>query len=287
MAMVVSHRSKSPNDTMEADIAFAINSLGLKCGGGSNTERLVKYARIVELMTMARKGFKITRPLEADIKIADVSATEVATNAGIPTVGVTVRLENGVTFQGATPLGTSAGTDEAIHLVDSVIEQCDAVSKHGDLFEPGALPKTYKFRKAVTANAVAAKNDEALSELWQRAQRYNGKGCLNAAENVETYISPMFVGKTLAEIGSLTDVDTQLLAKEIEVAGERGKLDAGASAEDKIAAAQRKANLGMNAILSASLALGRLIASRDGVELSDVLRELEGNVDREALYGVK
>ena len=45
LALVVSHRSKSPNEVMEADIAFAVGALGLKCGGGANTERLVKYGR--------------------------------------------------------------------------------------------------------------------------------------------------------------------------------------------------------------------------------------------------
>ena len=79
---------------------------------------------------MAQKGFTITRPLAGDMKIADITAREEATNAGIPTVGVTVRLENGVTFGGATPLGTSAGTDEAIHLIDSTVEKCAATDKH-------------------------------------------------------------------------------------------------------------------------------------------------------------
>jgi hypothetical protein len=49
---------------------------------------------------------------------------------------------------------------------------------------------------------------------------------------------------------------------------------------------QRKANLGMNAVLSISLALGRLIAAREGVELPDVLREMEPIIDRDHLYGV-
>jgi len=285
-AMVVSHRSKSPNDTMEADIAFAINAMGMKCGGGSNTERLVKYARIVELMTMAQKGFKITRPLEGDLKIADISATEVATNAGIPTVGVTVRLENGVSFQGGTPLGTSAGTDEAIHLVDSTIEKCAATDKHADLFDADPVLKTFKFKKEVNNDTIQARNDEELSELWRRAQRYDGKGCLNAAENVEKYIAPLFVGKQLAEIGTLVDVDKQLLDLERKLAIERGKLAENAAPEEQIAVMQRKANLGMNAILSTSLALGRLIAARDGVELSDTLRDLEGKIDREVLYSV-
>ena len=74
LALVVSHRSKSPNEVMEADISFAVGALGLKCGGGANTERLVKYGRIVELMEMAKKGTKITRRLDPDLIIADISA---------------------------------------------------------------------------------------------------------------------------------------------------------------------------------------------------------------------
>ena len=63
LALVVSHRSKSPNEVMEADIAFAVGALGLKCGGGSNTERLIKYGRIVELIHMAKKGVRSSRGL--------------------------------------------------------------------------------------------------------------------------------------------------------------------------------------------------------------------------------
>ncbi|RKZ29131.1 hypothetical protein DRQ36_09295, partial [bacterium] len=130
LALVVSHRSKSPNDVMEADIGFAVDALALKCGGGSNTERLIKYGRIVELMRLAGKGIEISTPLDAGIRIMDISAREEPTNAGIPTVGVTVRLENGLAFGGATPLGTSAGTDEALHLIDSVIEKSEITEKY-------------------------------------------------------------------------------------------------------------------------------------------------------------
>ncbi len=287
IALVVSHRSKSPNDTMEADIGFAVDALALKCGGGSNTERLIKYARITELMGMAQKGFKVTRPLESDLKIADLFACEEATNAGIPTVGVIVRLDNGVTFRGATPLGTSAGTDEAIHLVDSIIEKCDATDRHAELFDADPVAKTLKFKKSVNNDAIRATNDEELVELWRRSQRYNGKGCLNAVDNVEKHIAPLFVGKTLAEVGSLVDVDSAMLALERTIAVERGKLLESSSADEQIAVMQRKANMGMNAILSASLAMGRLIAARDGAELSDILGDLEGKIDRDALYGIK
>ncbi len=95
------------------------------------------------------------------------------------------------------------------------------------------------------------------------------------------------MGKQLSKIGGLVDIDTQLLDLEAKIAVERTKLAENPSAEDRIAIAQRKANIGMNSILSTSLAMGRLIAARDGVELSDILRELEGKIDREALYGVK
>lgn len=285
--LVVSHRSKSPNDPMEADIAFAVGAMGMKCGGGANTERLVKYARIVELMAMAQKGFKITRPLPGDMKIADISAREEATNAGIPTVGVIVRLENGVSFHGATPLGTSAGSDEAIHLIDSTIEKCASTEKYPELFDEDTTFKTYKFKKGLTNDDIEAKHDDELTELWRRARRYDGKGCLNAVDNVEKLIAPLFLGKTLSEIGTLVDVDRQMLELEFKIAVERGKVSADADKETKIAVEQRKANLGMNAILSVSLAMGRLIAARDGVELSDILKELEGKIDRDLLYGVK
>ena len=284
--LVVSHRSKSPNDSMEADIAFAVDALAMKCGGGANTERLIKYGRIVELMRMAQRGFSITRPVPADMKIADMMASEVATNAGIPTVGVSVRLENGYVFLGATPLGTSAGSDEAIHLVDSIIEKGPATDKHPDLFESKDAGRTFRFKKDLTNDLIAAKSDRELSELWRRAQRYAGKGCLNAADNVEKYIAPLFVGKTLAEVGSLADVDRQMLAMELDLAQRRGKIATSASVDEKVHTMQRKANLGMNAILSVSLAMGRLIAARDGAELSDILRAMEGKIDRRCLYGV-
>jgi len=43
----------------------------------------------------------------------------------------------------------------------------------------------------------------------------------------------------------------------------------------------------MNAVLSLSLALGRLVAARDGRELPDILHELETTIDRDYLYGIK
>ena len=285
LALVVSHRSKSPNEVMEADISFAVGALGLKCGGGANTERLVKYGRIVELMEMAKKGTKITRRLDPDLIIADIAAHEEPTNAGIPTVGVVVMLENGMKFSAATPLGTSAGTDEAIHLVDSIIETSPLTRKFPNYFVFNEKEKTYRFVPNLKADAIAKENRE-LADLWMRSKRYGGKGCLNAVANVTEVLAPRFLGQRISALGSLADIDRELLLLELDLAIKRGKIAPNASAEEKIQVMQRKANLGMNAVLSLSLALGRLVAARDGMELPDVLRGMESTIDRNYLYGI-
>lgn len=286
LALVVSHRSKSPNEVMEADISFAVGALGLKCGGGANTERLVKYGRIVELMEMAKKGIRPTRKIDPDTIIVDISAHEEPTNAGIPTVGVVIMLDNGMKFSAATPLGTSAGTDEAIHLVDSIIEESPLTRKYPQYFIAKEKEKTYRFKSDIDAEAIAKENGE-LASLWVRAKRYNGKGCLNAVDGVEQVIAPCFLGQKVSSLGSLVDLDRTLLMLELDLATKRGKISPDARPEEKVQIMQRKANLGMNAVLSMSLALGRLIAARDCKELPDVLRILELVIDRDYLYGLK
>jgi enolase len=286
LALVVSHRSKSPNEVMEADISFAVGALGLKCGGGANTERLVKYGRIVELMEMAKKGVHATRKLDPDLIIADISAHEEPTNAGIPTVGVVVMLDNGMKFSAATPLGTSAGTDEAIHLIDSVIQASPLTRKYPQYFVYKEKEKTYRFAPDVKGDVITKENRE-LADLWVRAKRYGGKGCLNAVANVIEVVAPRFLGQKISSLGTLIDIDRELLLMELDLAVKRGKIAPNASAEEKIQIMQRKANLGMNAVLSLSLALGRLIAARDGRELPEILHELEPVIDRDYLYGIK
>jgi enolase len=286
LALVVSHRSKSPNEVMEADISFAIGALGLKCGGGANTERLVKYSRIVELIELAQKGLKITRKLDPDLVVADISAHEEPTNAGIPTVGVVVMLDNGMKFTAATPLGTSAGTDEAIHLVDSIIEANPLTRKFPNYFVYKEKEKTYRFSDSARAETIT-KEDPELAELWMRAKRYGGKGCLNAVANVTEVVAPRFLGQKISALGTVPDIDRELLLLELDLAIKRGKIGSDASPEERIAVMQRKANLGMNAVLSLSLALGRLIAARDGKELPEVLRDMEPAIDRDYLYGIK
>ena len=310
--LVVSHRSKSPNDPFEAEISTAMNALGLKAGGGANTERLQKYGRVMEILALAQAGQKEISDeqrsaVEADLKdlirtltgrddvdlapnAADVDitsllmkllaieamdGTEEATNAGIPSAAATLFLGRSgiIRFKGSTPLGTSAGVDEAIHYVDSIIEPSDITRRHPGLFED-AGDGTFRFKSGVDAAAVRTANDQELLALWNRAQRYDGKGCLEAVEHIETALAGAFAGKKLGELGSLLEVDRQLLALERQQAIEAGRLSESAGAEEQVHAMQRKGVLGMNAILSVSLALGRAIAAREGRELWQLIREM-------------
>ena len=277
LALVISHRSKSPNEVMEADIAFAVGAMGLKCGGGSNTERLIKYGRIVELIDMAQRGKRATRRLDADLVISDITAHEEPTNAGIPTVGVIVRLDNGMKFAAATPVGTSAGADEAIHLVDSLIEASPLTRKYPQLFERQEASGWYTFAANVRAETIAAIKDDEVAGLWMRAKRYGGKGCLNAVANVEQVIAPRFLGRRLSELGGVADIDRELLALELDLAVKRGKLKPDASDAERVHCAQRKANLGMNAMLSASQgAPGAAARGRAGAGPGRALRDPRG-----------
>ncbi|MFC1675242.1 putative PEP-binding protein, partial [Candidatus Omnitrophota bacterium] len=121
--LVISHRSKSPMDSFEAQLALAVMALGLKAGGGSNDERLWKYfdayiemleqARLRELMEAQEEHFKdlesnskngqlarekqeiageeeLVDKFMKNIVITDILADEEPLNTGIPTGGVTV-----------------------------------------------------------------------------------------------------------------------------------------------------------------------------------------------------
>jgi len=310
--LVVSHRSKSPNDPFEAEIATAMNALGLKAGGGANTERLQKYGRVMEILALARAGQreftdKERQEVEENVKelvriltgkedvsimpdageldiagllikmlaIESVSGTEEATNAGIPSAAATLFLgKTGIIrFKGSTPLGTSAGVDEAIHYVDSIIEPSETTKKYADLFKD-AGDGTLRFKKDVHLQAVKSKNDEKLMALWRKSRRYDGKGCMDAVKHVETVLADAFVGRRLIKLGTLLETDKELLGLELEQAIRAGRIPKNASSEEKIRAMQRKGVLGMNAILSMSLALGRAIAASNGKELWQLIREM-------------
>jgi enolase len=310
--LVVSHRSKSPNDPFEAEISTAMNAVGLKCGGGANTERLQKYGRVLEILTIAEKSQREMSAAErkeveksvqeiaavltgnkdvtiakdaADIDIAAllmrmmaieaITGNEEPTNAGIPTAAATIFLGKGGTirFKGSTPLGTSAGIDEAIHFVDSIIMPCDLTKKHADMFKD-AGDGTFRFKKGLHYNDVKAKGDDALLDRWRKARRYDGKGCMTAVKNLEEVLSKAFVGKKLTDLGSLLNVDQTLLQAEWDQAVKIGMVDGGAGAEKKIAVMQRKGVLGMNAILSLSVAMGRAVAAAQGKEMWQLIREI-------------
>jgi len=301
--LVVSHRSKSPNDPFEAEIATAMNAVGLKCGGGANTERLQKYGRVMEILALAKASQreitdKERKEVEENVKelvriltgkedvsimpdageidiasllikmlaIESVSGTEEATNAGIPSAAATLFLgKTGIIrFKGSTPLGTSAGVDEAIHYVDSI-----------NLFKD-AGDGTFRFKKDVVLQMVKSKNDDKLMALWKKSRRYDGKGCMDAVKHVETVLANAFVGRKLMKLGTLLDTDKELLGLELEQAISAGRISKSASKDEKIHAMQRKGVLGMNAILSMSLALGRAVAASDGKELWQLIRDMAG-----------
>jgi phosphohistidine swiveling domain-containing protein len=119
---------------------------------------------------------------------------------------------------------------------------------------------------------VAALGDDELTQAFERARRYGGKGCLNAADNVQQVIAPHFEGRNLAGMG-LFELDRSLLQLEVSTARRRGKLAADATPEAIVAVLQRKQNLGMNAVLASSLALARGIAHVRGRRLYELLRE--------------
>ena len=237
LELVISHRSKSPIEDFEAQVALASRALGLKCGGGSNSERVHKYEAVVRIIrealqekeSMHRKDAEsLAERFVDELTITEIVAREASTNTGIPTVGVEVKAgvqgshlyEKLLVFEGATPLGTSAGTGEAIHLIDSIIEKSPTVDKYPELFD--ALPdKTYLFKDEIKENDVIRKNDEELAELWHRSNRYNGKGCLNAVDYMNTILTKAFIGKKATELGSLIDIDRKLLQMELETAMKR------------------------------------------------------------------
>ncbi|MBN1973436.1 MAG: hypothetical protein JW787_07335 [Sedimentisphaerales bacterium] len=310
--LVVSHRSKSPNDPFEAEIATSMNAVGLKCGGGANTERLQKYGRVMEILALAKASQREVsdnerKEIEENVKelvriltgkedvsimpdageidiaallikmlaIEAVNGTEEATNAGIPSAAATLFLgKTGIIrFKGSTPLGTSAGEDEAIHYVDSIIEKSDTTQKYADLFKD-AGDGTLRFKKDVNFQAVKGKNDEKLMALWRKAKRYDGKGCMDAVQHIESVLANAFKGKRLASLGSLLDTDKALLSLELEQAIKAGRISNNAAKAEKILAMQRKGVLGMNAILSMSLALGRAVAASQSKELWQLIREM-------------
>jgi len=287
--IVVSHRSKSPNDDMEAQIALAANALGLKTGGGANTERLLKYGAVTKIMKTMEKVIEQEYKDETSpeviaflnsLVITDIIAYEEPTNAGIPTVGVEVHLgiagsrdyQRILKFTGSTPLGTSAGMDEAIHLVDSIIEKAPVVDRHNSFFieQPD---KTYRFREGIRVDDISKTDDDELMALWEKSQRYNGKGCQNAVGNVVNIIAKAFIGKKSIDFTNIVDLDRTLLALEKAAAIRRGKIAQTAQPDEFIQIMQRKINLGMNAILSTSLAVARMIAHVQGKDLWQLLRQ--------------
>ena len=108
--------------------------------------------------------------------------------------------------------------------------------------------------------------------LFKRTQRYEGKGCLNAVDHVHEFAAPYFENRNIAS-WNVWDIDRALLELEFDTAKRRGKVAEDADTDTGIRLKQRKQNLGMNAILSVSLAMARGVAHVRGQELYELLRE--------------
>jgi len=209
------------------------------------------------------------------LAVESVVGNEEATNAGIPTAAATLLLgrTGTIRFKGSTPLGTSAGEDEAIHYVDSIIMAGPLTKKYPELFKEQP-DKTFRFKKGLKFDELKAKNDSELMALWKKSRRYEGKGCMDAVQHIETVLAKAFVGRRLTDLGSLLDVDRQLLKLEYDEAVKVGFTHANASKDEKIQIMQRKGVLGMNAILSMSVAMGRAVAAAQGKEMWQLIRQI-------------
>jgi enolase len=255
--VIVSHRSKSGIDYIEAELGMAVDALAIKCGGARLAERIHKYQRVADSMDRIRMGDPIPA-VPGDTRILVLRALEGQTSAGPATTRALVVLSNGVSFEASVPVATSSGSAEAVHLVD------------GD------------------------------------PHRYHGRGVLRSVAHFNTKVAPLFVDKRLDELGDLVSVDRTLLDLERQAAQAtyEAMLASGSlpqEADDLVMAGalgpdlsqdeidrilQRKANLGMNTLLPASVALMRVLAAREGLTPEDYMRRVvSAGIDRPYLYG--
>jgi enolase len=252
--VVISHRSQSPDDYIEAEVANASNALGGKMGGSLNLERQSKYFRMLLNTDFVRRGIQMFkfrpnndnyRKKGKDIKIASITPQEIFVNSGTPTVRVTIRLSDGSAFSGACPIGTSAGTTEAVHGLD------------------------------------------------YRTDEFKSKGCLTALEHARE-IAQVLTGKSIwsESVANIRDIDRSFSQMELAKLKESAELQDMIDNALKSARAQglkrpeahirkdviitsqkRKRKLWMNAILPASIACLRMLGFRDGKYTWQIFRE--------------
>ena len=252
--VVISHRSQSPDDYIEAEVANASNALGGKMGGSLNLERQSKYFRMLLNMDFVKRGIQMFkfrpnknnyRKRSKDITIASVIPQEIFVNSGTPTVRVTIRLSDGSAFSGACPIGTSAGTTEAVHGLD------------------------------------------------YRTDEFKSKGCLTALKHARG-IARILRGKSIwsESIATVRDIDRSFFQMELAKLKESAELQdmidnalksaraQGLKRSEKhiekdviITAQKRKRRLWMNAILPTSIACLRMLGLRDGKYTWQIFRE--------------
>jgi hypothetical protein len=179
------------------------------------------------------------------VTITYVYPQEVFANSGTPTSRVTLFTSNGTRFRGATPIGTSAGSDEAEHGLD---------------YDKGA----FKGKGVTKALAHAQQIGEGLvgMSIWDER--------IATLSAVDRYL----LQAELAELEGSGELK-ELVDNALKRARARGSDESEADIirEVTITAQKRKRKLWMNAILPVSIATMRLLAYRDGKYVWEVLRE--------------
>ena len=260
--VVVSHRSQSPDDWIEAAVGLGSNAMGGKWGGSLNLERQSKYFHMLMTIDFVQRGINMWkyRPdrdkwMKAgkDITIVAIRPQEVYCNSGTPTVRTAIRLSTGQVFYGACPIGTSAGTTEAVHGLDY---------KQDEFKNKGCL--------------TAVKHCQRIGDDLEGESIWSEKIGRNMSDLDRRLLQMEY--DALKYSGELQDI----VDKAVTAAKARGIKDAeelaGTEKDVIITCLKRKRKVWMNAILPTSIGFMRLLAFRDGMYDWEVFRNEIHNI---------
>ena len=260
--VVVSHRSQSPDDWIEAAVGLGSNALGGKWGGSLNLERQSKYFHMLMTINFVQRGINMWkyRPhhdkwMKAgkDITIVAIRPQEIYCNSGTPTVRVAICLSTGEVLYGACPIGTSAGTTEAVHGLDY---------KEDEFKNKGCL--------------TAVTHCQRIGEEFEGESIWSKKIGRNMSDLDRRLVQMEY--DELKYSGDLQDI----VDKAITAAKARGINDAeelaGTEKDVITTCLKRKRKIWMNAILPTSIGFMRVLAFRDGMYDWEVFRNEIHNI---------
>ena len=279
LSLVVSHRSKSPNDDMEAHIALATNALGLKAGGGANTERLVKYHAVATQLAQVERGGGQAHPIRGAARDRGPLRQRRAHQRGRSDgrrrgAHPRLRRRGSAGFSRRHSTGHVRGNRRSGPSRRRRVRRRRA---HGDRHgAPGAAgrgrARALRLPQGGDAGAGSRSRRRGPRRDLRAGAAVPGQGLPQRGRQRARGDRPYFRERNLADV-SFLDLDRALLQLERQTAQRRGRDGAAAGPDQVVAAMQRKASLGMNAVLSVSLALARAVAHVRGLELWELLRE--------------